>query len=1368
VITDFGQINAGTFASSEGGDGGDITIDADRITISEAGWIYTDTWGSGKGGNVVVRVTGALEIHSDHFTGISADSQWDNVTGDAGDVTIEAGSITIGGTGQISSEALSFGNGGNVTINVAGKLAIGGHPDEYYFTGVTVNTYSALDGGDAGQITINADSITLARGGGIESGTQGSGNAGNIVIDVAHALEIDATPGPPTGILADSSFEATGDAGSITIDAGTVTIDGTGGVSSSASGSGKAGDISISADNVTLAGDSSISSATGGSGNGGSITIDAADALVITGSGDINASTFSSSDGGDGGQITISADSITLADGGSIFSETWGSGDGGKVVVRATGALEIHSNYFTGITADSQWDGATGDAGDITIEAGSITIGGTGQISSEALSFGNGGNITIDVAGALTIIGNPNEHYFAGVTSNTYSASDGGDAGQITINANSISIANVGGIESQTWGSGNAGNIVIDTQALEIYGTPGRFTGIQADSFSEATGDGGSITIDAGTVKIDGTGQITTSTDRSGRAGDVTISADKVALADSAQISSTTTGSGNSGSITVDAADALVITGRSSSISAGTFSSSSPDGGSDGGDAGQITVTANSLTLADGGSIRSETWGAGNGGNIVVDVAGALEITGDPNSFSFTGTGIVASAFVIYGFGGGDAGQITVSADRIAIANGGSIQSSTEGPGNGGDIVVEATQALEIHGIPDDPYRRTGVFADTGFSVDSPGYSPNPEAGDAGNITIDAGRVTIDGAGYIQSGTFGSGNGGSVTVNVDGALVITGDPDAANFPSGISFPTGIFAGTYAPEWGWVAGGDGGEVNVNAESITLTDGAQISSSTFGAGNGGNVAVQATTVLEIHGIRNAQDATGISAESLAGATGNAGTITIETGNLAINGPGQVTTSTAGPGTAGDVTVDAENIALTDGGAIFSNTTGSGDGGNVIVDVTGTLAITGDADSELFTGIAAESLDGSTGNAGKVTVGAGSVTLAGTGQITTSTDGPGSAGDVAVNGDSVTIADGAQISSGTSGSGNGGNIILDVTGALEIDGGGKPEDATGIVADGGTGNAGTITIHAGNVAIEAAGLVSSSTVGSGSGGDIALNADSLTLTQKGQITTNSSGSGVAGDIVIKAQQVIVDDSTISSDSSGKGASGSVTIDPTSIAITNGSTVSAQATGGGASGGVTLVADVITIEGSTVSTESKSGGGGSITITAPVLLQIIDGVVTATVKIGDQNAGNVTIEAGLLILDGSVLSANAFEGNGGNLTITAKGLITSSDSVLTASSEQGIDGLIDVSTLSDDVTSGLVELSGVLVQDVSRLACTVAPSSPQDPFSSVIVHGRGEYDFDPDAPGFASYSLALSPQERTVASRNGQSNSAQVSCDR
>ena len=405
--------------------------------------------------------------------------------------------------------------------------------------------------------------------------------------------------------------------------------------------------------------------------------------------------------------------------------------------------------------------------------------------------------------------------------------------------------------------------------------------------------------------------------------------------------------------------------------------------------------------------------------------------------------------------------------------------------------------------------------------------------------------------------------------------------------------------------------------------------------------------------------------------------------------------ISAGTEWSGNAGKVTINAGSITLAEGGQIASSTSASGNGGNVIVDATGAIEIHGDPDALNPTGIFGDSLPGALGDAGKVTIHGGSITIDAVGQVTTSTDGPGDAGDVRVYAGDIALTDGGQIASSTSGSGTGGSVAVDADSALTITGDPELEFFTGISAGAESeGDAGDVTVNAGNITLTDSGQITSSTSGSGDGGNvsveaagaveihgnanalnrtgiiadslpgatgnagqIAVTADSATLTDGGQIATNTSGPGVAGDILIKAQHVVIDNSIVSSDSAGTGASGSVTIDPTSILIKNGSEVSAKATGGGSSGDVVLFADMITIDHSVVSTQSESGGGGNIQITASGLLYIVQGEVSATVLNGDLNAGNVTIHADLLVLDQSVLSANASGGQGGNLRVTAGG---------------------------------------------------------------------------------------------------------------
>ena len=99
-----------------------------------------------------------------------------------------------------------------------------------------------------------------------------------------------------------------------------------------------------------------------------------------------------------------------------------------------------------------------------------------------------------------------------------------------------------------------------------------------------------------------------------------------------------------------------------------------------------MNVTASSLSLLNVGEISSATFGSGAGGNVVVDVAGALSIDG-------FGSGISAIA----GPGGiGPAGDLTVTAGALSITNGGEIAANTFGPGRGGDVSVNIAGALTL------------------------------------------------------------------------------------------------------------------------------------------------------------------------------------------------------------------------------------------------------------------------------------------------------------------------------------------------------------------------------------------------------------------------------------------------------------------------------------------------------------------------------------------------------------------------------------------------------------------------------------------------------------------------------------------------
>src|SRR6202040_1924079 len=105
-----------------------------------------------------------------------------------------------------------------------------------------------------------------------------------------------------------------------------------------------------------------------------------------------------------------------------------------------------------------------------------------------------------------------------------------------------------------------------------------------------------------------------------------------------------------------------------------------------------------------------------------------------------------------------------------------------------------------------------------------------------------------------------------------------------------------------------------------------------------------------------------------------------VTLKTGGaLDLAGLGSfISSDTTGAGNAGGVTIDARSLSIANSSTIESSTFGTGNGGKVEVDVRGRLDIDGSKAPQgaNLTGITASANAGSSGNAGTVTVNAGSL--------------------------------------------------------------------------------------------------------------------------------------------------------------------------------------------------------------------------------------------------------------------------------------------------------------------------------------------------------------------------------------------------------
>ncbi len=219
-------------------------------------------------------------------------------------------------------------------------------------------------------------------------------------------------------------------------------------------------------------------------------------------------------------------------------------------------------------------------------------------------------------------------------------------------------------------------------------------SGAEISSTTAGTGAGGSVNVTTpGALVLDNTGgngntQIAASATgpQSGPGGSVTISADALTIEGGGRIASTTFGPGRAGDIAVTVANGVALSG-SGPDGASAITASAQPGSS--GQAGQVILTAGgAISLSDGAKATSSTAGAGNGGTVQVTAGGPLTLAG-------YGSGIIASASST---ASGNAGSVTVTAPQVTLLSGAEISSTTAGTGAGGSVSVATPGALFLNG----------------------------------------------------------------------------------------------------------------------------------------------------------------------------------------------------------------------------------------------------------------------------------------------------------------------------------------------------------------------------------------------------------------------------------------------------------------------------------------------------------------------------------------------------------------------------------------------------------------------------------------------------------------------------------------------
>jgi filamentous hemagglutinin family protein len=674
-----------------------------------------------------------------------------------------------------------------------------------------------------------------------------------------------------------------------------------------------------------------------------------------------------------------------------------------------------------------------------------------------------------------------------------------------------------------------------------------------------------------GDINIDATGRVTIdnaivkNTMRSGNVaqiGDVKITANTVNLTNGAFISTNIAGRGSGGKIQVTTTGDINISGSTpqstGSSNRESFILSSLDGQGDLGKisidtqnrgkliltnngnigssnfsgsigkSSDISISATAIDLSNGSAIFSSNFGGtGNAGNVAIDTAGDINISGGlPGA-----TGLITPASNLSyissdTFGLGDSGRITISTQnlgKVSLANYANISSTIYKNANGNSQGIEIV-AREVE------LKNGSSIASA--NLNGTGNAGNIDIKTVGDVSIysystDLVAPTISDANlsFISSITQGRGNAGKIAID-------TGNIGKLTLINRASISNGI---------GKTAIGNGNDITISARAIDIGNGSSIDAGNIGGfGNAGNIRITTTGDIRIVGFNSFDpDSNKISyISSNTSGTGDAGAISIDTqnrGKVSLTNDGFISSgqSATAVGDSKGISIAASSIDLQNSSILSNNAGGRGNAGDIQIETIGDISLTGSA------------------------------------KISSDTTGTGNAGAIGIdtkNRGEIFLLDGSSIGAGigTEAIGNGKNLTIFAR-SMTLD-----RSIIFSVNGGGRGNAANIFIQtSGDLTIANRSSVVSTNVGKGTTGDINLNSDRIILNQNSTVAAESTGATGGNVRVNTTDKLLLRNSssivTNSGSSSLNGNGGNITIgSPFIIALSGNNDISANAYAG------------------------------------------------------------------------------------------------------------------------------------------------------------------------------------------------------------
>ncbi len=981
------------------GNSGSINIQTGSLFLIGGGQLTTNNYGQGNAGEIKIVVRDSISLDG-NLSEISSEAIGDKANG--ADININTGSLFVTNGARLTSRGFQA-NAGNINITAQNIVSLEGRGDDIFPGGILTSLGSEIaPQGEvvsiAGDINIDGGSLFISEGAQINSSTFQKGNAGNININVREVVHFDGESDDGSTSGAFSRVEE----GSI----------------------GNAGDIEIKADSVFVTNGAELEAGTFGQGNAGDIKIVASDRVFLAGERSVRfangiSSTVAITAEGNGGDIEITADSLSVSKGAQIDAFTVGLGDAGDIKISASDSVSIdgeNSGVFTSAGVFTPGASLPGNSGNINIFTNNLSVTNGAEIGASQRGQGNAGDIKVQAQNAILLQGVGIDGSASGIFSFLAEGATG-DGGDLTLETSSLSLQDGAAIDSSNSGQGNAGNITINTNFLSLTNHA------QLNSTTFGQGDAGTIKIlaEEGEVKlVDGYIFNTVEAEAVGNGGTVIIDSGSLSLQNGAEIVTSTSGNGKAGNIEVDTTDSIVISGVAPSVledgSAGGFSSGLISGTEENaqGQGGEIKVNTDRLQISDGAVLSARSRSDFPGGNIEVN-ANVLEVT--------DGGQLLTTAF-----NNGNAGNIDLTvSDRISLSG------SDPTFFDRFNQVAEAFDESEASAIIDPVSPESGLFANTDEN----------STGAGGKIKIDTSQLLVSDGAQISASTDGAGKGGELTIHARQGVELSGT-GSEKFDEAIEESLRLRGAngdlrellTTAPfSTATFSTGAAGTITIDTPSLLLRDGAILSSTTFGEGDAGGIAIFNAESVELFGSGLVAGTFNANAEAVGG------NIDIDTGKLSLQEGGRILTTTFGNGKGGNVMVEATEfveLGSTPADVILPTTIntssvfGMGGAGNVTIDSPKLMVRDG---SQIVTSSGSDSLakpieQGGTGGNIEV-IASESVEISGTSPdgrfksaLTAESFSGSAAGNIKISSDSLTLDNNSEISAATA-SGEGGNI-------------------------------------------------------------------------------------------------------------------------------------------------------------------------------------------------------------------------------------------------------------------------------------------------------------------------------------------------------